>query len=256
MKVISRDLPQYDELEIYIYADVHREDPLHDHRRRQQWMNEVLSAPNRYVILNGDLLNMATIDSVSDTFAQKMEPDAAIDKMSDELKPIRDRILVMTEGNHEFRGYKNTGIKIMHRIARELDINDTYSEGAYILFVSFGKSKYRESRKMPYAIYGKHGAGGGRKAGAKAIRLLEMAETVDADIYIHSHTHLPMIIPGLFYRCDYRNRKVTPVDKMFINTNAFLLPGGYGEEKGMAPVSTKYPKIILNGIKREIKVII
>ena len=29
---------------------------------------------------------------------------------------------------------------------------------------------------------------------AKAIRLADMASIVDADIYIHSHTHLPMIM--------------------------------------------------------------
>lgn len=40
------------------------------------------------------------------------------------------------------------------------------------------------------------------------------------------------------------------------NTNAFLNYGGYGEEKGFAPTSTKYPKIILNGIDREVKALI
>ena len=42
-------------------------------------------------------------------------------------------------------------------------------------------------RQMCYTIYTTHGRGGGRKEGAKAIRLADMASIVDADIYIHSH---------------------------------------------------------------------
>lgn len=258
MKVITRELDQFDTLEIYFYADVHREDPLHDNRRRKEWIQEVLAQTNRYVIVNGDLVNMATRDSISDTYGQTMSPNEAINTIIDDLSVFKDRILVITEGNHEWnRIYKKTGIKVMERVTRELFGNDDiYSEGAYLLFVSFGKSQNRACRKMPYAIYGKHGAGGGRKIGAKAIRLLEMAETVDADIYIHSHTHQAMIIPKLFFRCDYRNRKLTPVEKIFVNTNAFLSFGGYGEAAGYSPVSTKYPKLILNGIHREVKAVI
>lgn len=109
---------------------------------------------------------------------------------------------------------------------------------------------------MIYAIYGKHGAGGGRRPGAKANRLEDMMMVVDADIYLHSHTHLPFIMKKAFYRCDYRNRKITKVEKLFVNTNAFLDFGGYGEEKGYSPLSTQYPKIILNGIEREVRAIL
>lgn len=256
MKIITADLPQYETLEIYPLADVHTGDPLQDKKRLKQYMAEVLAQENRYIIVNGDIINNAVRHGVSDIYTEELNPNQQIDRTVALLEPVKDRILVITEGNHENRTYKQDGILIMYQVAQRLGIAHTYSPGAYLLFVKFGKSQGRKCRKMPYAIYGKHGAGGGRKAGAKAIRLLEMAETVDADIYIHSHTHLPMIIPGLFYRCDYRNCKVTPVEKMFINTNGFLLPGGYGEEKGMAPLSTKYPKIILNGIKRDIKVVI
>ena len=46
------------------------------------------------------------------------------------------------------------------------------------------------------------------------------------------------------------------IEQLFININTFLKYGGYGEEKGFAPTSTKYLKIILNGIKREAKAMI
>jgi len=109
---------------------------------------------------------------------------------------------------------------------------------------------------MPYAIYGKHGAGGGRKVGAKAIRLFEMAEIIDADVFIHSHTHVPMVLRKTFYRVDYRNEKATLIEQLFINTNGFIRYGGYSEDKGFAPTSTIYPKIILDGKERKVKAVI
>lgn len=256
MKIITRDLPQFNTLEIYPLADVHIGDPLHDRKRLDNFVKEVLSQKNRYVIVNGDIINNAVRNSISDIYAEQLNPNQQIDTAVEILEPIKHRILVITDGNHETRTYKQDGILIMYQVAQRLNIFDTYSEGAYLLFVKFGRSQGRDCRKMPYAIYGKHGAGGGRKVGAKAIRLFEMAEVIDADIFIHSHTHVPIILRKTFFRVDYRNEKATPIEQLFINTNAFLNYGGYGEEKGYAPTSTKYPKIILNGIHREVTAVI
>ena len=40
-----------------------------------------------------------------------------------------------------------------------------------------------------YKIFMHHGAGGGRKRGAKTIRLNEWAQFVEADLYVQGHTH-------------------------------------------------------------------
>jgi len=256
MKIITRDLPQFNTLEIYPLADVHIGDPLHDRKRLDNFINEVLAEENRYVIVNGDIINNAVRQGVSDIYSEELNPNEQIDETVSLLEPIKHRILVITEGNHEARTYRQDGVLIMYQVAQRLNIFDTYSEGAYLLFVKFGRSQGRDCRKMPYAIYGKHGAGGGRKVGAKAIRLFEMAEVIDADIFIHSHTHVPIILRKTFFRVDYRNEKATPIEQLFINTNTFLNYGGYGEEKGYAPTSTKYPKIILNGIHREVTAVI
>ena len=256
MKIIKHDLPQFDTLEIYPLADVHIGDPLHDSKRVKQFINEVLEKENRYVIVNGDIINNAVRHGVSDIYTEELAPNQQIEETVNLLKPIKDRILVITEGNHENRTYKQDGILIMYQVAKRLDIFDSYSEGAYLLFVKFGKSQGRDCRKTPYAIYGKHGSGSGRKVGSKANRLFEMAEVIDADVFIHSHTHVPMVLRKKFFRVDYRNNKVTEVDQLLLNTNGFLNYGGYGENFGYSPTSTKYPKIILNGIKREATAVI
>lgn len=256
MNVFEIDLPKYETLEILPLSDVHIGDKLVDKNRLESFINEVLEKPNRYVIVNGDILNWATKSSVSDVYSEVLTPNEQIDEAVKLLRPIKDRILVIIDGNHEKRAWKSDGISPMYQVAKRLDIFDRYSDGAYLLFLSFGKSQGRSCRKMIYSIYGRHYTSGGKKAGGKANALEDMTMIVDADIYLVSHSHLPLGMKKSFFRCDYRNRKVTQVDKLFVNSNAFLNYGGYGEEFGFTPTSTQYPKIYLNGIIREAKVLI
>ena len=108
-------------------------------------------------------------------------------------------------------------------------------------------------RQICYTLYVLHGSGGGRKEGAKAIRLADMASIVDTDIYIHSHTHLPMIMKQAYHRIDDRNNAVALVTKLFVNTAANLDYGGYGEAQEFKPASKDTPIIFLNGTKKEFK---
>lgn len=257
MKIINVELPrEHETIEIYPIGDLHIGEKLHDKDRVNELLKEIKGKPNRYIILNGDIINNAVRRGISDIYTEELNPNEQIDRTVEIFEPFKGRIICITEGNHENRSYKESGILIMYQVAQRLGIANRYSEGAYLLFVAFGRNQRRDNRKTVYAIYGKHGAGGGRKVGAKAIRLFEMAEVIDADIFIHSHTHVPMVLRKSFFRVDYRNRKHTQIEQVFINTNAFLKFGGYGEEKGFSPTSTKYPKIILNGFNRDIQVLI
>lgn len=254
IKVISCELPQFDELRIFPLSDCHFEDAFSNHKKLLEWRQQVLSSENNYVVINGDIINAATKNSKSDIYSSTDNPDGALDAVAEFLQPLVDegRILAIVDGNHEARIYKESGVKPMRRLAKELGIVDKYAPDAYILFVSFGLSQGRTCRKMVYSIYGRHGSGGGKKVGGKANALVDMEAVIDADIYIAGHTHQPMIIPRTFTRCDYRNKKITYVEKMFINTNAFLTYGGYGEVGGFTPPSIRWPIIILNGHERKI----
>lgn len=112
-------------------------------------------------------------------------------------------------------------------------------------------SGHTHNRPQRYTVYINHGSGGGRKEGAKAIRLADMASIVDADIYIHSHTHLPMIMKQGFFRVDVCNSAISHVTKLFVNTAANLDYGGYGEAQEYKPSSTDTPVIYLNGSRKE-----
>ncbi len=246
---------EYDKLNIYPLADAHIGDRYADIKAIKAYIKKIQEDDNGAVIINGDILNLAVRHSVSDIYSETCNPQDAIDFTCGLLEPIADKILVITEGNHEMRAWKDIGITIMSQVATRLGIPDVYCTGAYILFVTLGISQYAKSpradtgkqRQITYAIYGKHGAGGGRKKGAKTIRLDEMAEVCDADIFLHSHTHLPLSFRDAFFRVDYQNKSIQEIDQLFINTNAWLKYGGYGEEKGYSPTSRIPPLIILSG---------
>jgi hypothetical protein len=182
----------------------------------------------------------------------------------DIFEPLKDKILCITHGNHENRTYKKEGINLSSLIAKQLGLEERYTPTSAVLFIRLGEMSrhFKESngsgknRKICYTLYTLHGSGGGRKEGAKAIRLADMASIIDTDIYIHSHTHLPMIMKQAYHRIDPRNNTLALVDKLFVNTAANLKYGGYGDTAGFKPASRTSPVIYLWGTKKKMNALV
>lgn len=257
MKVIKCDLPsELSLLELHIFADEHIGDEHCDLQRLQDRIKYVAETPNAYCILNGDIMDNATKTSIGDTYANVFNPMEQINQAVELFSPIKHKILAITHGNHEARTYRKEGIDLSAILAARLDLLHCYSPTSAVIFLRFGTINRKTPkgdgyRKVCYTIYTIHGSGGGRKAGAKAIRLEDMASIIDTDIYIHSHTHLGMIMKQGFHRIDTSNSAVSIVDKLFINTAANLNYGGYGEAHEFKPASKQTPILLLNGNKKE-----
>ena len=248
-------------MEIHTFADEHIGDDLCDMKRLYERIEYVKNTPNAYCILNGDILDNATKTSIGDTYTQEFNPMEQLRKAVEIFEPIKDKILCITHGNHENRTYKKEGINLSSLIATQLGLSERYPPTSAVLFVRFGEASRGQKetngsgkiRKICYTMYVLHGSGGGRKEGAKAIRLADMASIIDTDVYIHSHTHLPMIMKQGFHRIDSRNSTVAHVDKLFVNTAANLKYGGYGEAGEFKPSSMETPVIYLNGTVKDFK---
>lgn len=253
MNAIKIDLSaELEMIELHTFADEHVGDKHCDMKRLLRRIEYIKNTPNAYCILNGDILDNATTTSIGDSYAQVLNPMAQLEKAVELFGPIKDKILCITHGNHENRTYKKEGINLSNLIAIQLGLEDKYTPTSALLFIRFGRqSSHHQGRKVCYTAYVLHGSGGGRKEGAKAIRLADMASIVDADIYIHSHTHLPMIMKQGFHRVDLINSSIALVDKLFINTAANLDYGGYGEAAEFKPSSKDTPVIYLNGSKKK-----
>jgi hypothetical protein len=251
MKTIKVDLgPDYSEIMIVPISDVHLGDAHANWKRLREFVEFICGTEGVRTILNGDLIDNAIKASVGDIYSANLSPMDQIEEIIKILQPLADldRILAITTGNHEARTYKHTGIDVSRHIAHRLGLEDRYAPENYVLFLSFGEPfGTRSNRRYTYSIHGTHGSGGGgRLVGGKMNAVERMAGNVDADIYLHSHTHLPATFKQDFIRTDTRTKTIRQVTKLFVNTNAFLDYGGYGETFGFKPATITPVKIKLS----------
>lgn len=262
MKIINATLPRtLKGIDLYVFADFHIGDSFCDIGRVKTLIEDVKNNKNAYCILNGDIINNATKTSISDSYAEELTPMEQLTKFTYLFEPIKDKIIAVTQGNHEKRTYNKEGIDITRLVCKQLGIEDKYSATGALIFLRVGETlkSAKETngsglkRQICYTIYATHGSGGGRKEGAKIIRLADMASIIDTDLYIHGHSHLPMIMRQSYYRVDPRNNACAIVDKLFVNTSSQLNYGGYGQSLEFKPTSKESPIIYLNGTKKEFK---
>ena len=100
---------------------------------------------------------------------------------------------------------------------------------------------------MVYTVYATHGSGGGRKEGGKINRLADLAQIVDADVYIMGHVHTPATFRSGYYRTSMANSTVSYVEKVFVSMASSLNYGGYGSTQGYKPSAKTNPVIYLDG---------
>ena len=252
MKAIRCDLPFAEVIELHAMADRHIGDNMCDFKAVMEWIEYIRTTPNAYCILGGDLMDTAIKSSIGDTYGANLQPMEQLKMCVKIFWPIKDKIIVVVPGNHEDRTYKSDGIDMTEVMCSQLGIPEKYSPTTALLFIRFGtQGGKHHNRPQLYTAYVTHGTGGGRREGGKVNRLADLASIVDADIYIHSHTHLPVIFREGFFRPNPSVSTVTQVDKLFVNTAAALNYGGYGDKAGFKPASKKSPVIYLDGLKHD-----
>lgn len=253
MKTIVCDLPtNIKTLELVCISDSHIGDPYANEQALMEQIRYVEDTPNCYAIINGDIMNNGIKSSKSDTYTEVMSPMEQMVKAVLTLKPIANKVLAITQGNHERRTAKESGIDLGKVIATELGLFDKYSDGMAYIFLRFGEqSGHRKHRKVPYTILVTHGNGGGKTVGAKANRLADLVSIADADIYLYGHTHQNMAFKEGFLRVDWHNNYLQMVDRLFVNSGAFLDWGGYAEQNQYRPSVIATPHIFMDGYKRK-----
>lgn len=242
MQIIQADLSKVDasEIEIIPMADLHIGDPLSDWSLINERIQYIKNTPHAYCILDGDLMDNGTRQSIGDVYQQTYTPNDAIKLLVRLLEPIKDKILAACPGNHEARTYRVDGIDITDMICSQLGISDRYSPTTAFLII--------KTAKASYSMYITHGSGGGRKAGGKVNRLLDLAQITDADIYVMGHTHTPTVTRQA--KMDHKNGKAVRVEQLFVITAAALQYGGYADIQGYAPASMINPVIHLMTMKK------
>lgn len=236
MKNIVIDLKcKSNTFQIVPLGDMHVGDAMCNMPLIKDTIKYIEKTPNCYTILNGDLMNNALKTSKSDSYMEQMTMEQEQDTIIELLMPIKDKILFIAQGNHEYRTKVAVGIDPLRYVARSLGLmqKDRYGDNSYGLILKFGKNC---GTKVPnkYRIFGIHGGGGGgRRLGSSMNALEEMTKVVgNADLYLHSHTHTCINASDRVFEFDDKSDKLISKIRTFFNTTAFLNYGGYAEQKG------------------------
>ena len=252
LTLITHHFPERKDIRIYPIADVHLGAAEHMTREWEQFCERVKDE-QAYIILGGDLINNSTRNSVSNIFEETMRPRDQKRLMVEMLKPIRDRILCMTTGNHERRN-RDVDDDPSYDIACKLDIEDVYRENIAFLKIQIGNKELDGTRNPTYLLTVTHGAGGGMLTGGAVNRAERFAYVLDGDALILGHTHKPFVTQPSKIKIDPHNNKVTLKPFKVISMTSWLQWGGYAAQKMLNPTSFCPQVITLCGTKKEISV--
>ena len=254
---VQRLSTEFKELLIVPISDVHFGSALFSLKNWKKTMEMVKRTPNMFVLLNGDLCDIAIVGSKSDVYSQIASPGDQRDWMIEQLTPIRDRILGMVSGNHENRIYNSTGLDISKDIAKALHV--PYRPEGLITKISFGSgNKGMPNAPFVYWCYQTHGYGGARTTAAKAVKVERTSTYIHADFYVMSHDHVANAAPVNYMMPNNNTARVKQDTgfeqgtvvchrKMLIKSNSYLKWGGYGEAGGYSPNDLEAPIIKLAG---------
>lgn len=237
MKDIAVTLSQdVENIKIMLMGDIHKGSREFNEKLFLETVEKVKNTSDLYVILMGDLIDNALKTSKSDSYLATERPQESMQWIIDKLDPIKDKILACTSGNHEDRTERDAGMDLTWWLAKALGIEERYSNGPFILFVSMGRNQGRDGMYHTFSIYGTHGATTSNVRGLKNMGNV----VVNADVYVMGHTHKPIMFPDPRIIVDTRNRTHKVIDPVFVNGTSFLnFEGSYGEKKGYTPTSQR-----------------
>lgn len=105
MELIKTQLPV--NYNLFLVGDAHVGSILHYEKGFQSMLHDVMSEKNNYVCLTGDLIEAICVDdkrfSPETVEASMLTPISQSNYICKLLEPIKERILVVLEGNHELK---------------------------------------------------------------------------------------------------------------------------------------------------------
>jgi predicted phosphodiesterase len=249
MQLFRKDLPQdLDSAYILGVSDLHVGAPEFDAAYLAELLKWVQTTPNAYLLLNGDLGNYATKDSKSDVYADHLNPNQQRKLLKEYFEPVADRVLGVTEGNHELRIRTATSVDLCEDLADFLHC--PYGREALCLQVRLGKNSH--SKPVSYLVYATHGWSNSRGPGGKVNMGVSLTSVIRADVYIVGHTHVKYLYEHIFFDPDERNGNIIRQKQIVASSGSVLDYGGYAQAKGYPPGAKGIPRIRLDGKRKDV----
>lgn len=208
----------------------------------------ILNTPNCVTILNGDLAETATKESVGAAmFEEEINIPGQLQMLYEILLPLAKagKILGMGPGNHEERVANMIGINPMELLAEKLNVPYFGYQGFFRIVVN----------DIVYTASFHHGSGGGSTVASKSSAAEKMNKVVIADLYFSGHTHGRQYHKDVIYIFDDKSEDLVPMVRTYVVGGSFLeYWGGYSEMKALAPSITGAVRIELRPDQKDIRV--
>lgn len=202
------------------------------------------------IVLMGDILDNAILGSVGNIYEQVKNPNEQFLTFQESLKKLREKILAVVGGNHEYRTKKSAGVDVLELICTGLEIPYISTFGVLDLSVR-GAKRYGALGRYSYSIAVHHGAAGGRY-GEKSIRqsrwFAEFLHGVDA--YVTAHTHFPQISTDSVFLYDNKNKKILKKEVYYVTVGSFA-DDEYAERKLLKPSTFCYATVLLHQTEKK-----
>jgi len=239
---------------IYPISDVHLGAAEHLEREWSAFCAHLLDDPHAYITLGGDLLNNAVKNSVSNVYEERLRPREQKRLIVEMLTPLRERILCLVPGNHEWRSAREVDDEPTYDIACKLDLEHLYRQNMAFVKLQFGDNRKGKGSDNPtYVLAVTHGAGGGILTGAAVNRAERFAYVLDGiDGIIVGHTHKPFVTAPEKLSVDPQHNTVYRRPFVVVNTSSWMAYGGYAARKMLTPSGYRPQVLTLRGRRKEI----
>jgi predicted phosphodiesterase len=245
---ISADFSHLDKATLVPFSDLHKGSPNFREELFMENLEWCWDKPDVVLILNGDLIEAATRYSVgSGVYEQRMTAGEQIDWAYSVFKPFAEegRIIGTTNGNHEDRVFKETGVDVSAALAGMLGV-PYYRNGGFV--------KMRVGSQN-YHLYATHGSSGAREPTQKMLPLLKLSRFIDADVYLMGHVHEKAATAMECRYIDNRSGTVRTKERHFVLTGHYLgWENSYAQAQSMPPSKMGTPKVKLHGDEYMIRV--
>lgn len=218
------------------------------------WRNRILTSPNTYCILLGDLVDAISEkdkrydeQEVADWCKNKKWGSTLIDRQYayflDKWKPLAEagKILWLHAGNHEQKLRSTHNTDLAARWAGEMRVPYAGLAALSNLFVNAPGTIGKRGRKYRVSFFTQHGGGGAQSTGAIINKADAMLSHYDVDVALMGHLHRKMHVTSRTLGIsESGKRKVR--DRVAAVCGTFLdgqKEGvvGYGELKGYRPAA-------------------
>jgi hypothetical protein len=250
------------------------------------YIDWVKNTPSAYVVIMGDVFDVATRESPTSPFEQMLNLEDSMKFMTELFKPIKDRIICAITGNHEERLEKYAGFNpmtawctmagikyagysavIRFRVGSKPNGNgsikidkDTKAllnqYGFYKKVKEISNTKKNKQKNIEYVFYVHHTQGGGFTIGGKLNRVAKLTNVfVDADCYLGGHNHSKAFGEDAVAFLDKKTGTIKYRRIMYVDCGSFqTYDGSYAESGALPPSHTGAPRIRMSGISKDLHV--